>query len=323
MAVNFSDTNYVFSGLPIGFSRNNPIPLDKTEVWDNLDNLRDYAQNNPTAYVGQILTYVDRLNNTTITYVISNENGDIKELGAGGPTDELESRLDAIDGILNGDTGLITKVGSLETQLETVTNSISSVFKYKGAKDSYSDLLLIDNPSTGDVWSVGEAEYAWNGTDWIELGVTTSVDLSDYVKKADLETVQSDLNNLHNLIGQSSTGSGTPLFATIEALQSRVDGIASTGGEANLINGISINGINIVPDETTKIVNLPVFEGATAGLVPSFDNSLEGNFFLNNKGEWVIPQDNRIGNLGSYATVTDYIDNSINEALTWGKIVDE
>ena len=323
MAVNFSNTNQIFSGLPIGFSRNNPIPLDKTEVWDNLDNLRDYAQHNPTAYVGQILTYVDRLNNTTTTYVISNENGDIKELGAGGSTEEVESRLDAIDGILNGDTGLVTKVGSLETQLETVTNSISSVFKYKGNKDSYSDLLLIDNPSTGDVWSVGEAEYAWNGTDWIELGVTTSVDLSDYAKKADLETVQSDLNNLHNLVGQSSTGSDTPLFATVEALQSRIDGIASTGGEANLINGISINGINIVPDETTKIVNLPIFEGNTSGLVPTVDSSLDSIYFLNNKGEGAIPLDSRIGNLGSYATVTDYIDNSISEALTWGKIVDE
>ena len=192
MAVNFSDTNQIFSGLPIGFSRNNPIPLDKTEVWDNLDNLRDYAQNNPTAYVGQILTYVDRLNNTTTTYVISNENGDIKELGAGGSTEELGSRLDAIDGILNGDTGLVTKVGSLETQLETVTNSISSVFKYKGNKDSYSDLLLIDNPSTGDVWSVGEAEYAWNGTDWIELGVTTSVDLSDYMKTTDMQSLTNE-----------------------------------------------------------------------------------------------------------------------------------
>lgn len=323
MAVNFNDSNYIFSGLPIGFSRNNPIPLDKTEVWDNLDNLRDYAQNNPTAYVGQILTYVDKLNKTTTTYVISNEDGDIKEIGAGGPTDGLESRLDAIDGILNGDTGLVTKVGSLETRLEAVTDSISSVFKYKGAKDSYSDLLLIDTPSTGDVWSVGEAEYAWNGTDWIELGVTTSVDLSDYAKKVDLETVQSDLNNLHNLIGQSSTGSDTPLFAAVEALQSRVDGIASTGGEANLINGISINGINIVPDETTKIVNLPIFEGSTSGLVPTVDNSLDGIYFLNNKGEWATPLDSRIGNLGSYATVTDYIDNSIGEALTWGKIADE
>lgn len=322
MAVNFDDLNYVFSGLPIGFSRNNPIPLDKTDVWDNLENLKDYAKNNPTAYVGQILTYVDKLNRTTTTYVISNENGDIQELGAGSASG-LENRLDGIENILNGDTGLVTKVGSLETQLESVKDSMSSVFKYKGAKDSYSDLLLIDNPSVGDVWSVGEAEYAWNGTDWIELGVTTTVDLSDYAKKADLETVQSDLNNLHSVIGESSTGSVTPLFAAIEALQSRIDGIASTGGEANLINGISINGINIVPDETTKIVNLPNFEGSTAGLVPSFDTSLEGNFFLNSKGEWAIPLDNRIGNLGSYATVTDYIDNSINEALTWGKIVDE
>lgn len=322
MAVNFDDLNYVFSGLPIGFSRNNPIPLDKTDVWDNLDNLKDYAKNNPTAYVGQILTYVDKLNRTTTTYVISNEDGNIQELGAGSVSG-LENRLDGIDNILNGDTGLVTKVGSLETQLESVKDSMSSVFKYKGAKDSYSDLLLIDNPSVGDVWSVGEAEYAWNGTDWIELGVTTTVDLSDYAKKADLETVQSDLNNLHSVIGESSTGSGTPLFATIEALQSRVDGIASTGGEANLINGISINGINIVPDETTKIVNLPIFGGSTSGLVPTVDSSLDSIYFLNNKGEWAIPLDSRIGNLGSYATVTDYIDNSISEALTWGKIVNE
>ena len=59
--------------------------------------------------------------------------------------------------------------------------SIDNIIKYKEN--------LIDNPSVGDVWSIGEAEYAWNGTDWIELGATTTVDLSDYAKKVDLETV--------------------------------------------------------------------------------------------------------------------------------------
>lgn len=352
MAVIFDDSNYIFSGLPIIFSRNNPAPLDKTEVWDNLDNLKDYAKNNPTAYVGQVLTYVDRLNRTAVAYVISNENGDIQELGANSVSG-LESRLDGIDNILNGDTGLVTTVGSLETQLESVKNSISSVFRYKGTKDSYSDLLLIDSSSVGDVWSVGAAEYAWNGTDWIELG--SVVDLSNYYTKteidAEIKKVQDTVaqnteaiaNNglaIENLQSADTAISrrievvedyiGTPsgdlgaLYPVVESLNERLNNIVAEGGEPNQLNGIIIDGSKLVPNDSL-LVTLPTYNGTGSGLVPVISDDLKTNgvenYFLNAQGSWAVPMDSRIGELGDFNTVVDYVDNAISAAMTWGTIV--
>lgn len=51
----------------------------------------------------------------------------------------------------------------------------SSAFHFKGGKDSYDDLPKTGN-TQGDVWQVGDKEYAWNGTTWVELGF--NIDLS-------------------------------------------------------------------------------------------------------------------------------------------------
>lgn len=51
----------------------------------------------------------------------------------------------------------------------------SSAFHFKGSKDSYDELPKTGN-TQGDVWQVGDKEYAWNGTTWVELGF--NIDLS-------------------------------------------------------------------------------------------------------------------------------------------------
>lgn len=51
----------------------------------------------------------------------------------------------------------------------------ASAFHFKGSKDSYEELPTTGN-TQGDVWQVGDKEYAWNGTTWVELGF--NIDLS-------------------------------------------------------------------------------------------------------------------------------------------------
>ena len=101
MAINFlNDINkYEFSGFPIGFSRNNPIPLDKTEVWLDLAELRNYAEKDPTAYVGQKVTHVDVVNKTATVYIIADEAGTLSPVGA--PTEGDEVSISLNDGILS------------------------------------------------------------------------------------------------------------------------------------------------------------------------------------------------------------------------------
>ena len=261
-----------------------------------------------------------------------------------------------------------------------VDGLVSGVFHFEGIKDSY-DALPSEGNTKGDVYQVGEKEYAWNGTEWVELGFV--VDLNGYYNKtevdteikkvqdaldlveenvADLvtederlaglitghetrvgeletakagfdthfETVDGKINALEQAdngfetrIGTLETNVGTPsenfktaLFPAVETLQSRIDGLVAVGGEANLINGLTINGTALTPN-TERIIDLPVFAGTTAGLVPVAAEGLTDYHVLTAKGNWSNP----FGDLGN-KTVQAYVDDAIDSiAILWDSIV--
>ena len=488
MAVNFLNdiSKYEFSGFPIGFSRNNPIPLDKTEVWLSFEELQTYAREGATAYVGQKLTHVDVENKTATVYVVANEDGDLMPVGSPTEGDEvsislndgvlslkdfgkffyryiaavgeegqdgyvaahyertevsteypwvagLEPKVTEVDGVLtlgwyepnpttleglgsqvtatqeavenletdvgeleeevlqvaddvkeiqdvlndtvdaDGQTveGLKTRVDNLETDvtnLETaledvytkkeVNDLVSSVFHFKGAVATYEELPLL--AEVGDVYQVGKKEYAWNGTEWFELGDMVSLDgyaTTDYADQAaadaasgvqaNVDTLSESVDTLSTKVEELETDSaatetalngidekivsleaadtdfasrigilenyvGTPtgdlgaLYPVVESLNSRLNDIVAEGGEPNQLNGISINGTALVPNEAL-IVDLPIFAGSTAGLVPVVDSSvIAETSFLSAQGAWI--------------DVTTLIDEAIDEALIWEPI---
>lgn len=47
-------------GLPVNIRRGNPNPLDNTEVWPDIQSAIEYAKNDPTAYVGQVISYFSK-----------------------------------------------------------------------------------------------------------------------------------------------------------------------------------------------------------------------------------------------------------------------
>lgn len=88
--------------------------------------------------------------------------------------------------------------------LQTLESKISTVYKYKGSVDNYSDLPT-ENNQVGDVYNIVNADpthdiqagdnVAWNGTTWDKLGgdvdlsnYVTQDQLSNYAEKTDLET---------------------------------------------------------------------------------------------------------------------------------------
>lgn len=79
-------------GFPLNFRRGNPNPLDNSSVWSSLGAAQNYAQNDPTAYVGQIISvvnYTPAANGTTsksnvTVYYIKDEAGTLVKLGDGG-----------------------------------------------------------------------------------------------------------------------------------------------------------------------------------------------------------------------------------------------
>lgn len=80
MAVNGSDKSFAKMEFPLGMKRQDAFPLDDSSVFYSLEDAQAYAQSNPTAYVGQILSVV--VNGESTAYQIKNEAGDLEPLGS-------------------------------------------------------------------------------------------------------------------------------------------------------------------------------------------------------------------------------------------------
>ena len=71
-----------------------------------------------------------------------------------------------------------------------INNALTSAMTYKGTKATV-DALPTTGNKVGDLWhvTVDGGEYAWDGTNWQELG--SVMDLSDYVEDTDLVAITS------------------------------------------------------------------------------------------------------------------------------------
>lgn len=74
--------------------------------------------------------------------------------------------------------------------IASLVGNMSGVFHFKGGATKTGSELYVDGKqvvekSVGDVYTVGEEEYAWTGSEWIMLGITT--DLSKYYDKTDID----------------------------------------------------------------------------------------------------------------------------------------
>ena len=93
MAVNGSDKSFAKMEFPLGMKRQDAFPLDDSSVLYSLEDAQAYAQSNPTAYVGQILSVV--VNGESTAYQIKNAAGDLDPLGTGDMDEDLDAYFEA------------------------------------------------------------------------------------------------------------------------------------------------------------------------------------------------------------------------------------
>ena len=93
MAVNGSDKSFAKMEFPLGMKRQDAFPLDDSSVFYSLEDAQAYAQSNPTAYVGQILSVV--VNGESTAYQIKNAAGDLDPLGTGDMDEDLDAYFEA------------------------------------------------------------------------------------------------------------------------------------------------------------------------------------------------------------------------------------
>lgn len=99
MAVDNTKKSYSFMEFPLSMARQDAFPLDKTAVFESLEAAQNYAQTDPTAYVGQHLSVV--ADGVSTPYHIKNAAGDLAPLGGASEGDvatdeEVQAMLDEI-----------------------------------------------------------------------------------------------------------------------------------------------------------------------------------------------------------------------------------
>ena len=166
------------------FKRSGPFPLDDTWYFENELKFDEFIESNKcynVIYNGMIcvvnsnnklhlyMLYVDSTTREVVKFIIAPENL-AYQIRIGNETFTCENGVFTLD--------LYTK--------EDIDTIITSVFRYKGSKQTYQELPA-DNNEIGDTWNVVQeykaddshvylpgTNYAWNGQSWDPLGGTVS-----------------------------------------------------------------------------------------------------------------------------------------------------
>lgn len=85
---------FAFMEFPLSMSRQGDFPLDKSSLWWDLEEAKNYASNDPTAYPGQPITVVDEAKNTVTLFVIGID-GSLVAQGGMASVDALKAELTA------------------------------------------------------------------------------------------------------------------------------------------------------------------------------------------------------------------------------------
>lgn len=116
--------------------------------------------------------------------------------------EDLKDRTTTLEGTVSDSTkGLVKEIADVKSDLSdnyydktAVDGLVAGAFHFRGNAYSYRELdgNLVDAEGqpipgkTGDVYQVGDKEYAYNGSKWVELGFT--LDLSAYATTASVTT---------------------------------------------------------------------------------------------------------------------------------------
>ena len=207
----------------VSINRTNPLPLDVYSVFDSRSALDSYVAGK-FSYPGQILALI-KADETIIYYL--DQNKQLKEIGANLSADgktiaindegkislhnlptDLTKTYNAV--LVNGELswvepsattveGLDTRLTAAEREIDSLTEQVTalgSAFEFKGTADHFANDKLYGTDgneitgTTGDVYQVGDKEYAYDGTKWVELGF--NIDLSSYATKDYADQAEAD-----------------------------------------------------------------------------------------------------------------------------------
>ena len=214
---------------------------DKTDVYTKsaVDNLLANKANQSTTYTKtEVNALVDEKADSATTLMgygitdayTSKQVDDLLAAKASTATlnTELDKKADK-SAVTTLETNLTTAINNKATKATTIAGygitdaytktevdgMVAGTFHFRGEKNSLTELQALTGMKEGDVYQVGDKEYAYNGSSWVELGF--NVDLSAYAKTADVSAT----------------------YATKQAL---TDGLAAKANSSNVYTKTEIDG---------------------------------------------------------------------------------
>lgn len=119
MAVINKDVTYM--ALPLAIRRGNPFPIDEYAVWYDMGELTTYAQTNPVAYVGQIVTLVNESESTVEAYMIQNTAGNLMKLASTTASGDLTEDVLELQGQV---TSILAAIGTKGGESSIAANNL-------------------------------------------------------------------------------------------------------------------------------------------------------------------------------------------------------
>lgn len=133
--------------------------------------------------------------------------------------DALEEKVGAADDAADASGSLFARVAQNAADIVTINGKLTGVFHFKGAAPE-GQLVNVESPEVGDVYTVGDKEWAWSGSEWVELGFTT--DLSSY---STTEQMNSAIDTAKNEANTYADGVGT---STLTSAKEYADGLKTS-----------------------------------------------------------------------------------------------
>lgn len=176
------------------FIRTHQSPIDSTMLFESMADALNYVyysehgyrtdedpdnEDFETGYQGQVISILD--NDIFAVYYID-ENWNLVRLSNEFDISNIENVIESAR------TETFERFDEIE---KLINSSVASLWQFKGNEESFDKLQEIENPRNGDVYQIGDKEYAWNGSEWVELGFT--IDLTPYVKQEEYDKKISEL----------------------------------------------------------------------------------------------------------------------------------
>lgn len=209
-------TNDQGFGLPLNIRRGNPNPLDNSSVWHSLAAAQNYAQTDPTAYVGQILSVVN------YTAAVTDEEGAV--------TTPSQSTVEVY--YIKDEAGNLEPVGTSPVGDEgTITVAEDGTVSLYGI----AGLALTREDENGEAVNITYQPLYVNGKlTWVEPSATTVEGLA-----TEIEGLKTRISALETAVGDAESGLVKEVADNADAIDAINTKIGEVADDKTIVEMIS------------------------------------------------------------------------------------